>query len=224
MPSYPIEKESEFLRAIHEANIERAQDLLNQLLGHVFFAYGGDVQALRHRSKELVVLLSRITISHGAEPERVFGLNYQFLDGLESLDDVNEIAHWMSRIVRRFAEFVLTVPSGTPHYASLRRVVTYVRVNYRERLSLKDLANLVGLSPSYLSRLFHEQMGERLSRFIVGVRVERAKELLSTTRVPLADVADYVGFANQSHLTTAFKQHTGSTPGAYRAGSHDNLV
>jgi AraC-like DNA-binding protein len=224
LPSYPIEKESELLRSIRERNTERAQAVLNQLLGHVFFAYGGDVEALRHRSRELIVLLSRITISNGAEPERVFGLNYQFLDGLESRNDVNEIAHWMSRIVRRFAEFVFTVPPGTAHFGPLRRVVSYVHAHYRRRLTLRELAQVAGLSGSYLSRLFHDEMGEPLSHFIRRVRVDKAQELLLGTNMALADIAAHVGFANQSHLSSVFKEHTGRTPGAYRSHAHESLV
>ncbi len=216
-PSYPIEKERELLHAIEEGDVEAAQGTLNELLGHVFFTSGADVEVLKHRSRELVVLLSRATIARGAETDRVFGLNYQFLDGLDSRSDVNEIAHWMSRIVRRFADFVFAVPRGAAHFGALRRVVAHIHRNYRQRLTLEDLAEVAALSPTYLSRLFHREMGERLSRFIIRTRVEKARDLLAGTTISIADVADYVGFVDQSHLTRAFKQETGDTPGAFRA-------
>ncbi|MFW5785666.1 MAG: helix-turn-helix domain-containing protein [bacterium] len=216
-PSYPIEKEGELLRAIEGGDVEAAQRILNELLGHVFFTSGADLEVLKHRSRELVVLLSRATIARGAETDRVFGLNYQFLDGLESRADVNEIAHWMSRIVRRFADFVFTVPRGAAHFGAMRRVVAHIHRNYRQRLTLERLAGVAGLSAAYLSRLFHREMGEPLSRFVVRVRVEKARDLLAGTAIPIADVADYVGFVDQSHLTRAFKSVTGETPGAFRA-------
>jgi AraC-like DNA-binding protein len=163
-----------------------------------------------------VVLLSRTSIARGAETDRVFGLNYQFLDELQNKTDVNEIAHWMSRILRRFATVAFSVPRSAAHFRALRRVVDYIRRNYHRRIVLADLAGLVDLSPTYLSRRFHEEMGERLSRYITRVRVEKAQELLTGTRIPVADIAGYVGFGDQSHLTTAFKAVTGTTPGQYR--------
>ena len=216
-PSYPMEKEAELLRAIDAGEVESAQAVLNELLGHAFFTSGADIEVLKHRSRELVVLLSRTTIARGAETDRVFGLNYQFLDGLESKNDVNEIAHWMSRIVRRFADFVFAVPREAAHFAALRKVVDYIRRNYRDHVSLEHLAQVANLSPTYLSRLFHREMGERLSHFLVRTRVEKAQELLAGTQIAIADVAEYVGFTDQSHFTTAFRRITGTTPGAFRA-------
>ena len=215
-PTYPLDKEQRLLDAIANGEVEKAQAALNELLGHVFFTLGADLERIRNRAREIVVLLSRISITKGADADRVFGLNYQFLDELDELHDINEIAHWMARIVRRFASSVLTVPGEAVHVGALRRVIEHVQRSYRSRITLADAAKAAGLSPAYLSQVFSAEMGEPFTRFVQRVRVNRVRELLGTTSLSLTDTAELCGFTDQSHMTRVFRQLTGTTPAAFR--------
>lgn len=215
-PTYPMDKEQLLLDAIANGEVESAQAALNELLGHVFFTLGADLERIRNRAREIIVLLSRISISKGADSDRVFGLNYQFLDELNELKDINEIAHWMARIVRRFASSVLTVPGGAVHVVALRRAIEYVQRSYRGAVTLSGAAAAAGLSPSYLSQVFSSEMGETFSRYLQRVRVNRVRELLGSTSLSLSDVGELCGFSDQSHMTRVFKEMTGTTPAAFR--------
>ena len=215
-PTYPLDKEQRLLDAIANGEVENAQAALNELLGHVFFTLGADLERIRNRAREIVVLLSRISISKGADSDRVFGLNYQFLDELDELKDINEIAHWMARIVRRFASSVLTVPGGAVHVVALRRAIEYVQRSYRGAVTLSGAAAAAGLSPTYLSQVFSAEMGEPFSRFVQRVRVNRVRELLSSTSLGLSDIGELCGFTDQSHMTRVFREVTGTTPAAFR--------
>jgi AraC-like DNA-binding protein len=214
-PTYPLDKEQRLLEAIANGEVEKAQGALNELLGHVFFTLGADLERIRNRAREIVVLLSRISITKGADADRVFGLNYQFLDELDELKDINEIAHWMARIVRRFASSVLTVPGEAVHVAALRRAIEYVQRSYRGRVSLTEAAEAAGLSATYLSQIFSAEMGEPFSRFVQRVRVNRVRELLTSTSLSLSDIAELCGFTDQSHMTRVFRTLTGTTPAAF---------
>ncbi|MFP4302983.1 MAG: helix-turn-helix domain-containing protein [Spirochaetaceae bacterium] len=215
-PTYPLDKEQRLLDAIANGEVENAQAALNELLGHVFFTLGADLERIRNRAREIVVLLSRISITKGADADRVFGLNYQFLDELDELEDINEIAHWMARIVRRFASSVLTVPGGAIHVVALRRVIEYVQQSYRGSVTLTEAATAAGLSPTYLSQIFSSEMGEPFSRFVQRVRVNRVRELLLSTSLGLSDIAELCGFSDQSHMTRVFREVTGTTPALFR--------
>lgn len=72
------------------------------------------------------------------------------------------------------------------------------------------------MSPTHFSRAFKQSMGVPPFAWLLGRRIERAKDLLADPRVPLADVALAVGFAAQPQFTTAFRRVTGTTPGAWR--------
>ncbi len=216
IPTYPLETEAALLDAIRSGEGERAQALLNELLGHVFFTLGADLERIKIRAREIVILLSRIVIARGADANRVFGFNYRALDELNGLEDINDVAHWMARIVRGFTGSVLRLPAGTVHTTMLRRVLDYVEDSYRGRISLTAAAGLVGVSAGYLSRVFSREMGETFSGYVRRTRVRRAQDLLIGTRLSIGDIAELSGFVDQSHLTLAFRRETGSTPGAFR--------
>jgi len=98
----------------------------------------------------------------------------------------------------------------------MRRVVDFVQAHLDQDLSLEALAQQTSFSPYYFARLFRQTTGESPHQFVLRQRIERARRLLKETDIPLAHVAIESGFANQSHLTRAFKQQYGLTPRAYR--------
>lgn len=97
------------------------------------------------------------------------------------------------------------------------QVTDFVLAHLEQDLSLSALAEQIGFSPYHFARQFRRTTGESPHQFVLSQRVERAKQLLQETELPLAQVALTSGFANQSHLTQAFKRALGLTPASYRA-------
>ena len=125
------------------------------------------------------------------------------------------LMHALALLIRRQAEDrPLLAKSGLAHNA-LRQAQDYLRANYADDISLEQLAQVVYLSPFHLSRLFREQLGLPPHTYLNQIRVNRAKSLLNTGLSP-TEVAHAVGFADQSHLTKAFKRVVGVPPGQYR--------
>ena len=99
----------------------------------------------------------------------------------------------------------------------LRRAVEYVEENLAGDLSLAEIAGAANMSPYHFSRLFKESVGSPPHRYVVARRVERAKELLLGTDLPIAEVARGVGFSGQSHLHFHVKRLLGATPASLRS-------
>ena len=98
----------------------------------------------------------------------------------------------------------------------MERVRHFLRSNYDKKVSLKDAASEVCLSPKYLSRLFMERTGTGFNAYRLKVKIEMAQELLKTTALPVHEVADKLGYKNTESFVRIFKKMTGSTPTAYR--------
>jgi len=97
----------------------------------------------------------------------------------------------------------------------LRRVATQLDETYCGPHDLAELAAGAGVHPSHLARTFRRFRRKTVGDYVRGLRVQRAcRELLRGT--PLPEVAQEAGFADQSHLTRAFKTVTGTTPAEYR--------
>ena len=84
------------------------------------------------------------------------------------------------------------------------------------KISLNELAGIMHISVSYLSKIFKEETGMSISGFINSVRVDSAKQFLLDDRVSLIEAAYLSGFEDQSYFTKVFKKLTGQTPGIYR--------
>ncbi len=109
-------------------------------------------------------------------------------------------------------------PSQGLTHQQMRRVLDFVQAHLDQDLSLEALAQQAGFSPYHFARLFRHTTGESPHQFVLRQRIERAQRLLDARDLSLVHVARVCGFANQSHLTQAFKRHLGLTPRAYRQG------
>ena len=96
------------------------------------------------------------------------------------------------------------------------RAVEYLRAHLHRSITLEELAGCVDLSVSQLTSLFKKVAHQPPHRFIMGLRVERARGLLSEGSLPLAEVALACGFSHQEHMTRIFKRETSLTPAVYR--------
>lgn len=97
----------------------------------------------------------------------------------------------------------------------------HIEEHLNEDLSLVRLAELIYFNPSYLSRLFKQECGVNLSEYIEERRVKKAKELLKTHELKIADVGARVGYDAPHSFTRFFKKITGLTPQEYRYGRTD---
>src|SRR5829696_6575132 len=98
----------------------------------------------------------------------------------------------------------------------LRRVLSYIADNHERDLSLEDLAGEAAMSTFHFAREFKRATGTTPHQHLLKFRVERAKELLVGSQLPLAEVGLRTGFSHQSHFTRLFRRFTGTTPQSYR--------
>ncbi len=98
----------------------------------------------------------------------------------------------------------------------LARVEAYVDARLGEEIALSDLAALCGLSRFHFSRAFKKAAGVPPYAFVMQRRIERAKELLTTTALPIEAIGTLVGFPSASQFRRAFRMRTGGTAQEFR--------
>ena len=101
-----------------------------------------------------------------------------------------------------------------PHV--LRRVLDFMHANIDKQIGLKDLAGCAGLSLSHFSFQFLRKHESNPHQYMLLLRIERSKELLTDHRLSVLDVGLEVGFRNQQHFATAFRNSVGVPPSVYR--------
>ena len=98
-------------------------------------------------------------------------------------------------------------------------IAEYVRKNYRENLSLEQIADEMNVSVKYVSRIFKEKTGVNLTAFINRVRMDEAKKLLLQTELSVNEVAERVGINSRTTFLRIFKKAVGITPNEYRTAN-----
>ncbi|WP_309732013.1 AraC family transcriptional regulator [Chamaesiphon sp. OTE_75_metabat_556] len=98
----------------------------------------------------------------------------------------------------------------------LQQAISYINEHFTENLSLKDISNVVGMSPFYFTNLFKQSTGMTAYQYVIYRRIERAKQLLRQQELSIGEVSSQVGFESQSHFTNVFRKHTSRTPKMYR--------
>ena len=102
---------------------------------------------------------------------------------------------------------------------NVEKVKTYIETHFKEELTRESLASEVFMNPDYLSKLFKKNTGNSLMDYVTKVRIERAKELLERTVLPISEIAIETGYSNTAYFTKMFKKYTnGVTPREYRKG------
>ena len=106
-------------------------------------------------------------------------------------------------------------PPSSPHWR-IRRAIDYVEARYPEPLTLDDMALAAGLSKYHFSRMFKSATGSSPHEWVLQHRLGKARELLMSTRRPVADIARSTGFASASRFGELFRRHFGKTPREWR--------
>ncbi len=100
--------------------------------------------------------------------------------------------------------------------ATRRRLRDYIDTHLAQPLTLGELAGVAHLSEYHLARMFRVSFGLPPHAWIAQQRIDRARALLRTTTLPLADVATRCGYANASHFSHRFREAVGVAPIVYR--------
>src|SRR6202142_4302353 len=98
----------------------------------------------------------------------------------------------------------------------MRRLIDFIEEHLDGDLSLEAMAREVDISPLYLARAFKAAIHQSPHQYVLARRIEKSKELLRNTDMPIVDVALSVGFSSQSHLSHWFLRQIGVSPAAYR--------
>jgi YesN/AraC family two-component response regulator len=164
---------------------------------------------------ELVILLSRAAVQGGAPEQEIMEISYQCQRELGQQRNTESIARWLSTILHRYTDLVFD-QKRIKHANVILRAVHYIRHNYTGKITLHETAAHVGMSPTYFSRIFNEEMDCPFSTYINRLRVEQAKSLLLNTIYTLVEIAGLVGFDDQGYFSRVFKSITGVSPGSFR--------
>lgn len=213
--TYPIALERKLRIAVRSKDIEEAQVLLNQILAYIYVANSYDLEAIKPRLSELVVVISRAAVDAGADMNETDIMIKMFVDHIHEFQSIEELSVWITNLMQQLIAYTFNF-DNVKHADVVYKAVEYIKDNYRRKITLDEIAANTYVNKAYLSTLFKKETGSTISQYINEVRVEKSKLLLLEENLRIVEIASICGFEGQSYFTKVFRKIVGMTPKKYR--------
>ncbi|HEV8245548.1 MAG TPA: AraC family transcriptional regulator, partial [Polyangiaceae bacterium] len=218
-----VEQSAERLRELRRELAQSVEDRPN-LLSPRFSRYID--AALTHSGyrlesthRELATGLERLTeplLANGALDKKSFNELHA------SLERNSEKARTVTELVALYRSLVTDIEASLKNAKAasqdrgVRRATTFIRAHLGEPLTQAQVAHVAGFAPDYFSRLFRREQGVTFAHYVLELRVERAREMLLRTMLPVEEVQKLCGFRTRTYFHRVFKTATKRTPAEFR--------
>jgi len=174
-----------------------------------------DSKPLKTWFRNFFYALDRVLRERGYAPEAILGSIDQLIDSLalcRTIGDMRDIFY--SRALMGLE--VTSRVSDTSVHRVVRHAIDALQARYAEDVGLETIADELGVSAPYLSRLFKSEMGVNFKEYLTRIRLDKAREGLRNTNNRIYEIAYSVGYPDQKYFCEIFKKRTGMTPREYR--------
>ena len=149
------------------------------------------------------------------DSKEIRNLNSRFYEELYAKRTTEEICYWTKNVVSIFSEEVRKA-KGNDNLQAVYAAGEYIQKHFREKLSIQSIAEVVHLSPSYLSHIFSQTFGYTITDYVTYIRLENAKSILSKSGTSISEAALDSGFEDISYFSRVFKKVEGISPREYK--------
>ena len=161
-------------------------------------------------------MITRLCRQNGMELEQAFRMSDFYIQKLDDIRTVDEIKHLHDEMVMDYTERMRKYRHSNANSKHINACREYIYSHIKERITIEDLADALGVSASYLSRLFKKETGVSVSAYIRDRKIDMAKNLLRFSDASMIDIANRLAFSSQSHFIQQFREVVGMTPKKYR--------
>jgi two-component system, response regulator YesN len=209
------EAQKEIIGLVRVGNLEQARSTLANWLGAMLLRSVTNLSLLKAEMLELVVLLSRAAVEAGGDLEDILGRNLVLVTELLQKDSQEDISHWIFKALEELTQSAFEA-KNLERVKLIARGLEFIRRHYQENISLEDVSRAVGRSPSFIKKILREELGLSFTEYLTRIRMEASERYLRNPALSLAEVAQMVGYSDQSYFGKIFKGQYGMTPAQYR--------
>ena len=161
-------------------------------------------------------MITRLCRQNGMELEQAFRLSDFYIQKLDDISTKEQVRKLHDEMVMDFTEKMRKYFRSDTNSRHINVCKEYIYSHIKERITIEDLADELGVSASYLSRLFKKETGTTLTAYVNSKRIDRAVYLLNTQVDSIQDIAIMCGIPDLTYFTKLFKKAKGMTPTKYR--------
>lgn len=172
-------------------------------------SYINTIKFRRYMREMIDLLILRVKDFKGA----IINSDYEFF--IDNINTYNELKNYINSLLR---DTIIYVKNEREKRSKMRIELAkkYIEENYKDNITLNDLAEHVELNPSYLSNLFKTEAGINYSDYLLDVRMQVARKLLKDPTIKIYEIGNLVGYEDAVSFGRAFKKKVGMSPKTYR--------
>jgi AraC-like DNA-binding protein len=145
---------------------------------------------------------------------KTFDDDIDFYHRMSEFKILDEIQAYFKDIFRQIIDFELKVRADSRK--SISRILNYIHTNLDKTFDINTMSDSLGLSYSYVRRVFSQEMGENILNYVYKMKIDAAKKMLNKTGLSAEEIARNLGFYNRQSFYRFFKKFEGITPSEFR--------
>ena len=171
---------------------------------------------LKYHTIVMTALISRFCIEAGLDVAVSYSLSDIYIRKIDKATSMEEVSTLSNEIALDYCRRMRDSVKKAVVSRHVVLAIEYIRAHIQDNLSVENIADALGINPSYLSKLFKQEIGKTISHYIRDEKISIACNMLRHLDESSLSIANYLGFSSQSHFIQVFKKETGLTPEEYR--------
>jgi len=212
---YPYESSNELLQYMGIGAVSKAEEVCGLFIEELQTNNKGFPELIKKYLVDYISVISRELIVNGISIDDIVGDEIECMHKLEAYNTMDEISNELKGIVNKVSNYIYSLKKANEQ-SNIEEIINYLDNNYnRSNISLNEISKKFYISPSYLSTIIKEHIGDTFIERITRLRMERAKILLLSSEEKVYEVAEKVGYTDRRYFSDIFKKYTGLTPKEY---------
>ncbi len=211
----PVHLKNELTQCIRGRNAQRIPELLEQIRVTLLRAPLNRLEHLSLCICDLMLTVTSLLDSRNIPVESLCGMDMFTQDFFVTFHHIGHLFQWLGSYFQTVYTAYHTAAGNEAGSVVVSHMKKYTQEHYMQPITLKTMAAALHYSANYLGRAFFNSEHIRYSSYLHQVRIARAIELLKTTDLPPARVAEQVGYRDVAYFHQMFRQYTGMTPKAF---------
>lgn len=216
----PLEEELQYYEDVASGNVELT--IANNATEDFIKPPGRGVLSqnplrnLRYHFIISTAMITRYCIHAGLDQTLAYSLSDFYIQKMDKCKTIEEIDELHNTMRVEMSKKMREIHKKNVVSRPIVLCIDYIYSHIHYKITVKELANYLSLSESYLSRLFKHEIGIPISQYIVNLKIEKAQNLLQYSDYSVTDISNYLAFSSESHFIKTFGQVVGTTPHKYR--------
>ncbi|MFI3200471.1 MAG: helix-turn-helix domain-containing protein [Eubacteriales bacterium] len=175
-----------------------------------------EIQRMREKTFAIIIAVAKRLEEGQDSLVDIFGQRHNYIYKIERIEDAKSLRLWITNFLNWILEYCeASIEKSEVHI--IVKAKRYIIDHYEDAsLSVKEVAEYVGLNEKYFTNRFTKEAGETFTGFLTDLRIQKAKDLLKSTNFKVYEIAEMVGYKNVEHFNRVFKKEVGMSPTTYR--------